>query len=79
VKDYKCHINTGTARPIAVKGINYGPYETPIMRQCIAKLKQLGHISQISEGPWLFKALLAPISLIRSISRISLTLFGAFV
>jgi hypothetical protein len=57
VKDYLCHINTGTARPIAVKGINYGPYKTPIMRKCIAKLEQLGHISQISEGPWLFKAL----------------------
>jgi hypothetical protein len=55
VKDYECHINTGTARPIAVKGINYGPYETPIMRKCIAKLEQLGHISQISEGPGCLK------------------------
>jgi hypothetical protein len=60
VKDYVCDVNTGTARPIAVKGNNYGPYETPIMRKCIAKLKQLGHISQINKGPWLFKALLAP-------------------
>jgi hypothetical protein len=60
VKDYICDIDTGTAAPIAVKGINYGPYETPIMRKCISKLEQLGHISQIRDGPWLFKALLAP-------------------
>lgn len=60
VKDYECVIDTGTAAPIAVKGIRYGPYETPIMRECVAKLEKLGHISQIRDGQWLFKALLAP-------------------
>jgi hypothetical protein len=31
VKDYECVINTGTARPICVKKIQYGPRKTPIM------------------------------------------------
>ena len=31
VKDYKCSIDTGSARPICVKNINYGPREIPIM------------------------------------------------
>jgi hypothetical protein len=60
VKDYECVIDTGTAPPIAIKKINYGPLETPIMREQIAVLEKLGHISQIFDGQWLFKALLAP-------------------
>jgi hypothetical protein len=38
----------------------YGPKETPIMRKAIAALKKVGHIHQITDGRWLFKALLAP-------------------
>ena len=60
VKNYECVINTGNARPIAVKKILYGENETPIMRKCIAKLNEVGHIQQIRDGAWLFKALLAP-------------------
>ena len=60
VKDYKCSIDTGSARPICVKNINYGPREIPIMRKHIAALEKLGHIRQIHAGGWLFKALLAP-------------------
>ena len=30
------------------------------MRKCIASLEQMGHIRQIHDGEWLFKALLAP-------------------
>jgi hypothetical protein len=60
VKDYECCINTGTAATISVKGTNYGPRELPIMRECVAALEKLGHIYQIRDGPWLFKALLAP-------------------
>ena len=60
IKDYECDIDTGNSPPIAVKGINYGPHETPIMRKCIAKLAEIGHISQVTDGRWLFKALLAP-------------------
>jgi hypothetical protein len=60
VKDYECVIDTGNAAPIAVKSINYGPREAPIMREQISKLEKLGHISQIHDGRWLFKALLAP-------------------
>jgi hypothetical protein len=58
VMDYKCSINTGSARPICVKKINYGPQEIPIMKCCIASLKKLGHIHQIHSGKWMFKALL---------------------
>ncbi len=60
VKDYSCMINTGSAKPIAIMKINYGPQETPIMEKCIASLAKLGHIHQIHNGEWLFKALLAP-------------------
>jgi hypothetical protein len=60
VKNYECIIDTGSARPIAIKGIRYGENEAKYMRQCISALEKLGHISQIHEGGWLFKALLAP-------------------
>lgn len=60
VKNYECVIDTGSARPIAVKKINYGHLETPIMRKCLAALEKVGHIRQIHDGQWLFKALLAP-------------------
>ena len=60
VKDYECNIDTGDAAPIAVKKINYGPREIPIMRKCIAALEKLGQISQVHGGRWMFKALLAP-------------------
>ena len=60
IRDYECDIDTGSAPPIAVKNIHYGPHETPIMRKCIAKLAEIGHISQVTDGRWLFKALLAP-------------------
>jgi hypothetical protein len=53
-------INTGTTRPIAVKKILYGERESVIMRKCIAALTKVGHIRQITDGSWLFKALLAP-------------------
>ena len=60
VKHYECVIDTGTARPIAVKKINYGPREIPKMRACIAALEKVGHVVQIHDGQWLFKCLLAP-------------------
>jgi hypothetical protein len=59
VKNYECVIDTGNARPIAVKKILYGECKTVIMRCCIASLAKVGHIVQITDGPWLFKALLA--------------------
>jgi hypothetical protein len=43
-----------------VKKILYGERETVIMRHCIAALAKVGHIEQITDGQWLFKALLAP-------------------
>ena len=59
VKNYECGINTGTACPIAVKKIIYGKQETIIMQRCILALAKVGHIRQITDGRWLFKALLA--------------------
>ncbi len=59
VKNYECVIDTGTASPIAVKKILYGERETVIMRCCIAALAKVGHIVQITDGQWLFKALLS--------------------
>ncbi len=59
VKNYKFVINTGTARPIAVKKNLYGKRKSVIMRCCIAALAKVGHIRQITDGQWLFKALLA--------------------
>ncbi len=53
-------IDTGSARPIAVKKILYGKQETVIMQQYIAALPKVGHIWQITDGSWLFKALFAP-------------------
>ena len=60
VKHYECVIDTGTARPITVKKINYGPREIPKMRACIAALEKVSHIEQTHDGQWLFKCLLAP-------------------
>jgi hypothetical protein len=57
VKNYECVIDTGDSLPIAVKKILYGPREIPIMRECIAALEKVGHIRQIFDGCWLFKAL----------------------
>jgi len=58
VKNYECVINTGNAHPIAVKKIHYGPKGIPIMQKAIAALKKVGHIRQIHDGCWLFKAVL---------------------
>jgi hypothetical protein len=60
VKDYTCLIKTGNAPPICIKKINYGLHKIPIMCKCIALLAKLGHICQVHNGGWLFKALLAP-------------------
>ena len=60
VKNYECVIDTGDAHPIAVKKIMYGPKELPIMRKAVAALEKVGHIRQIHDGRWLFKAVLAP-------------------
>jgi hypothetical protein len=60
VQNYECVIDTGDTPPIAVKKIQYEPKELPIMRKAIATLKKVGHIWQIHDGRWLFKAVLAP-------------------
>ena len=50
IKDYECIIDTGSARPISVKKINYGPHKTPVMGKCITALSKLGQISQVFNG-----------------------------
>ena len=60
VHNYECVIDTGDAHPIAVKKIMYGPNELPIMRRAVAALEKVGHIRQITNGRWLFKAVLMP-------------------
>ncbi len=60
VKNYECVIDTGDAKPIAIKKILYGPREIPIMRTPIAALEKVSHTRQITDGRWLFKVLLAP-------------------
>jgi hypothetical protein len=47
VRDYECVIDTSNAHPIAVKKIQYGPKELPIMRKAIAALEKVVHIQQI--------------------------------
>ncbi len=59
VRGYQCVIDTGNAKPIAVKKMMYGPKETVIMRKSIAALAKVGHIQQIHASQWLFKDLLA--------------------
>jgi hypothetical protein len=46
VRNYQCIIDTGNTSPIAIKKINYGTRETPIMCKSIAALKKVGHIKQ---------------------------------
>ncbi len=60
VRNHECVIDTGNALPIAVKKIQYRPKELPIMHKVIAALEKVGHIRQIHNGRWLFKAVLAP-------------------
>ncbi len=40
--------------------IQYSPKEIPIMCNAVAALEKCGHIHQIHNGRWLFKAILAP-------------------
>jgi hypothetical protein len=67
VKNYQCAINTGTAKPIPVKKINYGPKQTVNMCKSIAALAKVGQIHQTQDGAWLLKHYLPP-SRIRSTS-----------
>jgi hypothetical protein len=59
VKHYECVIDTGNAWSISGKKILYRECKTIIVRQAITALYKVGHMRQITEGGWLFKALLA--------------------
>jgi hypothetical protein len=51
VRGYQCVIDTGNAKPIAVKKFMYGPRETVIMGKSIVALAKVGHnIRQIHDG-----------------------------
>jgi hypothetical protein len=58
VKNYECVIDTGDCPGIVIKKIQYGAKELPLMLK--ARLEKVGHIRQIHDGRWLFKAILAP-------------------
>jgi hypothetical protein len=60
VWNYEWVIDTGDAHPIAVKKIQYGPKELPIMQKAITALEKVGHICQMHNRHWLFKAVLTP-------------------
>jgi hypothetical protein len=60
VHHYQCIIDTRNVAPIAIEKIHYRPWEIPIMHCSIAALEKVEKISQIHNGQWLFKALLAP-------------------
>ena len=60
VRNYECVIDTGDCPGIAIKKIQYGAKEIPLMRKAVAGLEKVGHIRQIHDGRWLFKAVLAP-------------------
>ena len=58
--DYEWNIDSGDARPIAVKGINYSVRESIIMEDHTAITLESSYIEQMSGGHWMFKAFLAP-------------------
>ncbi len=58
--NYQCVIDTKNAKPMAVKKIMYGLRETVILHRSIATLEKVGHICQIHNGQWLFKAAAKP-------------------
>ena len=60
VVGYECHIDTGDAKPIACKNVNYGERESIIMDRHIGVLQKMDHIEQTFLGEWLSRALLAP-------------------
>jgi hypothetical protein len=76
---YQCVIDTGNTAPIAIQKINYGTRETPIMRKSIAMLEKIGHIKQIHDCQWLFKAKLAPKPHQETVTHTLGILYGAFV
>ncbi len=75
VKNYECVIDTGDCPGILIKKIQYGAKELPLRRKAVAGLEKVGHIRQIHDGRWLFKASL-PQSLIRNTSSTSMNSFG---
>lgn len=60
VRDYACHIDTGSAKPYRAKRVQYGPRESVKMQPMIDKLEKIDQIYQIFDGEWLSPCLLAP-------------------
>jgi hypothetical protein len=77
IRHYQYIIDTGSAAPIAIKKIHYGPGEVPIMRKSIAALVKMGQIvkSMMANG---FSKPSSPPSPIKNTFTISKTLSGAF-
>eukprot|EP00956_Cyclotella_meneghiniana_P041345 scaffold223534_cov34-Cyclotella_meneghiniana.AAC.1 len=60
VRDYVCHIDTGSAKPYKAKRVQYGPRESAKMQPMIDKLQEIDQIYQVFDGEWLSPCLLAP-------------------
>jgi hypothetical protein len=60
IRDYECVIDTGTAKPIHVRNMRYGPNETPVMEKAIDSLLSLDQIEPITDGEWMSRAVIAP-------------------
>jgi hypothetical protein len=60
VQGYEMVIDTGDAKPIAVRQPHYGLHETPIMQKTIDNLLKLNHITKDTLSPWAFGITLAP-------------------
>jgi hypothetical protein len=60
IRDYKCHIDTGNAKPTVAKNLRFGFHERPIMQEAIDALLEKDQIVADTESEWLSKPVLAP-------------------
>ena len=60
IKDYECHIDTGSHAPKVAKSIRFGIHETPIMQSAIDGLLQKNQVVPDDDSLWLAKPVLAP-------------------
>jgi hypothetical protein len=75
VKNYKCVINTGDSPPIAIKKIQYGAKELPIMCKAVTSVEKLATFTKFTMDGGCSKQFL-PQSHIRSMSNTSMILSG---
>ena len=57
---YDCDIDTGNAKPVSCKNVNYGPQESKVMEKHIDILLDMKHVYCINYSEWMSKAPFAP-------------------